>query len=171
MNLKWTFLKDSYWYVPTQYLPALQMNANDAVPTQMIDQTVWQITDYKYGYFWGNCAALLYENENPSEQTLSGFRFAGSVTPDGKVHISFMPINELGAAMSTVGTGNMMKDNGEWVFTMQMGSGISDLVVHWANMEQTKEGDSSWEKLPGTDYSVSELLEAAGIASPVATEN
>ncbi len=167
MNSKWNFLKDSYWYVPTAFLPALQMNATDAEPTQMIDQTVWQITDYKYGYFWGNCAALLYENENPESQTLSGFRFAGSVTPDGKVQISFMPISELGAVMSTVGTGNMIKDDGEWVFNMQMESGITDLVVHWANMEETKEGESSWEKLPGTEYSVPELLEAAGIPATV----
>ncbi|MBL4707644.1 MAG: hypothetical protein JKY48_04300 [Flavobacteriales bacterium] len=162
MNNKWNFLKGTYWYVPQEYLPATKMGGNDTEPTLMIDQTVWQITGYKDGYFWGNCAVLMYQASDSSDEQPSSMRLIGSVTPDGSVQISFMPLNQLGAAMSTSGWGKMTKQNDQWVFEMQMASGTTDLYSHWALMHLTTEGEPSWHKLPGIDYSVPELLEAAG---------
>lgn len=161
MEQQWNNLSGSYWYVPDQFLPALQMNATDTVPTSMIDQTVWQITGYRDGYFWGNCAALLYA-AGTEPGTPAGMRMVGSVTPTGQVYISFMPISQLGAAMSTLGIGCMKEKAGQWVFEMQMTSGVTDIVAHWADMAQTKEGDPSWDQLPGTTYSVPDFLAAAG---------
>lgn len=162
MNDKWSFLQSSYWCVPEQYLPALRMGGKDTDPTLMVDQTVWQITDYRDGYFWGNCAVLVYEKGGSSDGQPDSMRFVGSVTPDGSVQITFMPQKLLGAARSTSGWGKMTKQNGQWVFEMQMSSGVTDLYSHWAYMHSTKEGDPTWNKLPGLDYSVTELLEAAG---------
>ncbi|MBL4704969.1 MAG: hypothetical protein JKY54_10635 [Flavobacteriales bacterium] len=162
MPKQWEFLKDSYWYVPVAYLPALQISADGSPPTPMVDQTLWHITDYKYGYFWGNSAALLYEEGTSPTDPPSASRLVGTITPQGKVQITFMPFNQLGPAMSTVGIGIMEESRKEWVFEMQMSAGITELVVHWAQMLPTKEGDPSWEQLPGTEYSVPEFLKAAG---------
>lgn len=151
----------TYWYVPITFLPAMQMNATDGTPMQMTDQTVWQITGYKDGYFWGNCAVLIYETGTSPVNPPGSFRIAGSVTPEGNVQMSFMPLIELGASMSTSGWGKIIREK-ETVFEMQMGSGVTDIVVHWALMAQTAEGEPSWNQLPGTGYSVPEFLQAAG---------
>lgn len=162
MKVTRDFLKNTYWYVPTKWLLAIQMAPDSGKITEMIDQTVWYITDYKEGYFWGVCAALLYQKGEETELTPSSFRLSGSVTTDGKVLISFMPINQLGAIINTVGFGEMKNKEDAWVFEMQMASGSSDLTTHWAFMEQTQPNDSSWKRLPGTNYSVDEFLAAAG---------
>jgi len=162
MTSQWNFLAGTFWYVPITFLPAVQMSATETTPTFMIDQTVWQITGYRDGYFWGNCAALLYEEGTTPVADPEAFRIVGTVTPEGNVLMSFMPINQLGASMSTTGWGRIKKEQGSLVFEMQMASGMTELAAHWAYMDQTKEGEASWEKLPGTDYSVPEFLEAAG---------
>jgi hypothetical protein len=162
MNEQWQFLANSYWFVPTMYLPAFQMSAADTAPVPMTDQTVWQITTYQNGYFWGNCAVLLYPNGTVPEEAPSARRLLGTITPDGNVQITFMPLNKLGAAMSTAGWGRMQQQNGVWTFEMQMSSGVSSLVAHWAYMYPTQEGEPSWNQLPGTDYDVPGFLEAAG---------
>jgi len=161
MNEKWKFLEGSYWYVPTQYLPATQMGATDSEPNFMIDQTVWQITSYRDGYFWGNCVALIYaKGEEPGAP--NGLKMIGSITPDGSVQISFMQMNQLGAATSISGWGKMVKQHYDWAFEMQMSSGLNVLTSHWASMYSTIEGAPSWNKLPGVEYSVPAFLEAAG---------
>lgn len=161
MNNKWDFLNGTYWYVPEQYLPATQMGGNDTEPVMNVDQTVWQITGASNGYFWGNCSALMYPvGTTPGEPTAR--RMVGSVTPDGTVQISFLSINDLGLAMSISGWGKMVEQKGAWTFEMQMASGTTDIYSHWAFMKSTTEGDASWDKLPGADYSVPEFLEAAG---------
>jgi hypothetical protein len=45
---------------------------------------------------------------------------------------------------------------------MQMGTPAgSNQLFHWANMMQTCEGDASWDKLPGVNYSVPGMLDGA----------
>lgn len=161
MNEEWNFLKGTYWYVPALYLPATQMGPTDTEPILMIDQTVWQITDYQNGYFWGNCAVVVYPHGEEAGEP-GNFRMIGTVTPDGRVQISFMQMNTLGAATSISGWGKMVKIDEEWTFEMQMASGGTTLTSHWAFMYSTKEGEPSWDKLPGVEYSVPEFLEAAG---------
>lgn len=158
----WGFLKGTYWYVPDSYLPALQMNTDATAPMRMIDQTVWQILGCENGYLWGNCAALIYEEGTTPTSNPTGLRMQGSITPTGGVQISFMPINPIGAAMSISGWGNMCLQQKEWAFEMQMSSGVTALVSHWAYMRRTQEGDLSWKTLPGTEYSVPDFLTAAG---------
>lgn len=155
-------LTSTYWYVRTEYLPALQMSATDTEPTSTIDQTVWQITGSKDGYFWGNCAVLMYDAGTTPTDPPEGLRLVGSILLDGTVHITFMPINLIGAAISTIGMGKMKETESGWAFEMQMSSGMTELAVHWAFMYETKEGEESWNKLPGTDYSVPDFLAAAG---------
>jgi len=159
---QWNFLAGTYWYVPEPFLPALQMDAEDGTPVWMTDQTVWQITGSKESYFWGNCAALIYETGTTPDAAPVSFRFVGSVTPDSAVYLSFMPIGKLAAARSITGIGLLKEKVGYWFFEMQMSSGVTDLTAHWALMAETKAGDTSWDQLPGTTYSVPDFLSAAG---------
>lgn len=161
-NHNWSFLKDTYWYVPVNYLLALQMSAEDTTPTRMVDQTVWQIVGYEQGYLWGNAAILLYEEGTTPSNAPTGMQMLGTVTPNGQVQITFMPINPIGAAIGTSGWGNMRMQKESWAFEMQMSSGTTELLSHWAYMWMTQKGELSWRKLPGTEYSVPEFLKAAG---------
>lgn len=161
MQSDWNFLAGTYWFVPATYLPALSLDATEGTPVWMIDQTVWEITGSSGGYFWGNCAVLMYQEGTEPDTAPGGYRFAGSITPEGNVQMSFMPLVTLGAALSTSGWGRIVGKS-QYAFEMQMATGFTDVVIHWAFMEQTREGDPSWEKLPGVDYSVPDFLAAAG---------
>lgn len=167
MTQPWQWLAQTYWYVPERFLAAPQLDPAGGPPVWMVDQTVWQIEDCRHGYFWGNTAILLYgQGDDPSTQRVMGRRLAGSLTPEGSVQMSFMPETRRGASQATVGTGRFRRDAaGLWAFEMQMGTGATDLVVHWADMLQCRPGDAAWDRLPGTPYSVPELLAAAGFAS------
>ncbi|MEN9867690.1 MAG: hypothetical protein RL748_3280, partial [Pseudomonadota bacterium] len=50
---QWAWLTDTYWYVRTPDLPALQLDPEDNLLSWLVDQTVWHISGYKNGYFWG----------------------------------------------------------------------------------------------------------------------
>ncbi len=126
----------------------------------------WRPQPTQLPYFWGNTAILLYERgEDPGDQRVMGRRLAGSLTPEGSVQMSFMPETRRGASQATAGTGRCRRRDGAWAFEMQMGTGATDLGVHWADMLQCQPGDPAWERLPGTPYSVPDLLAAAGFGS------
>jgi len=56
---RWNWLKNTYWYVPAPNLPAFLFDADREELTPVLDQTVFHITDYRDGYFWGRTVALL----------------------------------------------------------------------------------------------------------------
>jgi hypothetical protein len=87
------------------YLPAMQLEAGSIAPTHMTDQTVWQITGYSDGYFWGNCAVLIYPADGVPTAAPQPRRMLGSITPDGAVQISFMNTGTLAAATAIQGWG------------------------------------------------------------------
>lgn len=160
----WDFLADTYWYVTYPDLPALQFSPDDNVLTWKGDQTVWHISGYKNGYFWGVSSALVFdEGDNSSKRGQSpGLRsMVGTVTASGQVQITFVRSSRRGDSIIT-GFGQMAKVDGQWAFQMQMtASSSDDQTLHWANMMQTKEGEESWDKLPGVDFSVPGMLEGA----------
>src|SRR3954469_6655359 len=57
----WSWLADTYWCVPRPDLPALQLDPEDNVLSWLVDQTVWHISGYQSGYFWGVTGALTYD--------------------------------------------------------------------------------------------------------------
>ncbi len=84
----------------------------------------------------------------------------GTVTANGQVQISFIGNRRIQETIT--GFGQMSKLEEQWVFQMQMATpSSSNTTLHWANMMQTKEGDPSWEKLPGVNCSVPDMLEGA----------
>ena len=163
MTTNWNWLEDTYWCVPPVSLPALRFDQGDNALTWLVDQTVWHITGYRDGYFWGVNAALLREageeapERGPGSQP-RGFTMLGSVTPEGSVHLTFMPSS---GGSPTIGLGRIAPFEAGQSFEMQMSTGAgSKTTAHWAYMVQVRPGDPSWDSLPGFDgWSVDKMLE------------
>src|SRR5215467_3693807 len=82
----WSFLNDSFWYVPEANIKAI-LTAPNSPPLPITDQTVFFIEKYVDGYFWGITAVQL-TNIAPK---LICFQLVGSVTPEGQVNLTFTP--------------------------------------------------------------------------------
>lgn len=156
---RWSWLAEdggTYWYVPDDNLLAFQWGADTPQsPTAIDDQTVWHIERYENGYFFGPVAAQFTGYPRTCQYA------TGSVTPDGRVYMSFTSVQQipLGTPSVTTGIGKMVRADGEWTFNMQMASGSSDTyVTHWAFMLQCTPDDPCWTDLPGTDLSLSALI-------------
>jgi hypothetical protein len=160
----WDFLADTYWYVTPPDLPALQFSPDEHVLAWRGDQTVWHISGSRSGYFWGVTSALTFELDEADGKRAGRPRqlsLVGTVTAGGQVQITFIRGKRLSESVTT-GFGQMVRVGEEWAFQMQMSTASGEeQLLHWANMRQTKEGDASWQKLPGVDRSVPEMLEGA----------
>ncbi len=166
---RFRWLVDSYWYVQTPDLPALRFDPDSGQLDWLVDQTVWHIQGYTNGYFWGVTAALLYEagSEVPKHGLRARRRHAtmlGTVTPEGRVHITLLQGSD--AASAVVGIGTLTEHQGVPSFEMQMSTGQDSRVLHWAYMLPVKEGEPSWESLPGVHMSVPEFLKDATSPKP-----
>jgi len=161
----WNWLADTYWYVRQPDLPALQLDPDGNALSWLVDQTVWHISGYKNGYFWGVTAAVTYNagEEQPShgpKTRIGQLTMLGTVLPNGQVQITFFPGRN--GSSPTIGFGQMVKVGEAWAFEMQMSTDRGDnRLLHWANMVETHEGEASWNQLPGLDLSVPEMLAGA----------
>lgn len=158
---KWQWLKGTTWYVPTNNLPAyLYYPArNRLVPVS--DQTVYTITGYRNGYFWGRTAAQLGDND------ITCMSLVGSVTPEGKVYLTFTSYPYTNGVMPTIGTGTMTYKNGQWTMENQMSTGSDSAQVgHWAYMVEAVRGSAAWNSLPGSGMSVPDFMEPCRDAAP-----
>lgn len=160
----WQLLSDTYWYVTSPDLPALQFSPGDSALSWQVDQTVWHIAGYKNGYLWGVASVVTFDPSDKNggqvgrPQHLS---LVGTVTGDGLVQITFLRGSNLTESI-TVGVGRMIQVEGGWAFQMQMSTASGEnRLLHWANMRQTKPGDASWRHLPGVDSSVEDMLKGA----------
>ncbi|MEW6732811.1 MAG: hypothetical protein AB1489_15905 [Acidobacteriota bacterium] len=151
----WKWLEDTYWYCPADCMLATQAKRNNTFEW-VIDQTVWYISGYKDGYFWGVTSVLLTPvGDEPDPKSKNDMTFFASITPEGQVHITFVQ----SAVTTTVGTGRVTVHQGKQSFEMQMSSGPgAGLVVHWAYMMQIEHGDPEWKNLPGVGVSVEDMI-------------
>lgn len=155
------WLIGTYWYCAAETVPAIRTQSRTSLEAVQ-DQTVWWITGARHGYFWGAGSALVTPaGQVPDVAQKGDFTFYGSITPDGRVHITFfLP------AGSTVGTGILVVHHGQVAFEMQMSSGNpNSLVVHWAYMLQVTSSDPAWNDLPGTQGATMEDL-LVGLEAP-----
>jgi hypothetical protein len=143
---------NSTWIVPPQTL--LSYLYNNGVVTPASDQTVWVLSTYNQGYFFG-------ESYTAIDNSILSDRFLiGSVTTDGKVLITFYS----GTSTSTdlvSGVGTLSaKSSGQCSFTMQMNSGQNGVsgLIHWSYMIPVNPGDYYYEHLPGTNMTVPQFL-------------
>ncbi len=59
-NNAWDWLADTWWYVPTVYLPALEYQPSAEQPyVWLSDQTLWHLEMYRTGYVTGRVWAKL----------------------------------------------------------------------------------------------------------------
>jgi len=161
---QWSWLRDTYWYVPPENLPALQFAPDENTLAWLIDQTVWHISAFQNGYFWGSSATATLPAGNKSSQEASSvkpvsFSMVGSITPEGRVYITFIPGRASSSRPATTGVGRAVPHNNNWSLEMQMSTGSSKTTAHWAYMTQVKPEDPSWKSLPGVGISVPQMLQ------------
>lgn len=52
---RWAWLKGTTWICPVEGIPGFTISQGQII-VPVIDQTVYQLTDYQNGYFWSRCA-------------------------------------------------------------------------------------------------------------------
>jgi hypothetical protein len=151
---RWSWLAGTYWYVPPMNLPAVLYNSSTGALIPVRDQTVFQITGYRAGYFWGKAVTQLGPL-SPSTSTM-----IGSVTPEGKVLLTFTTTSTNSSPSITEGFGIMTRKFKQWTMENQMFTSPSDTsqIGHWAYMLQTRLGMRSWKSLPSAGVSVPTFL-------------
>ncbi len=152
---RWSWLAGSYWYVPSRNLPAVIFDGSKGTLIPVSDQTVFQITGYREGYFWGKSVT-----EVDSSSSVSGKSLVASVTPQGRVLLTFS-LTSSGSSSSVIyGYGTMQRKDGRWTMANQTfpSSSQGSLFGHWAYMVQTHPGLPSWNSLPGAGISVPAFL-------------
>ncbi len=151
---RWSWLANTYWYVPTSNLCAVLFNSATGSVQPVSDQTVFHITNYGDGYFWGESVTQLGSSSASTASML------GSVTPEGKVLLTFTTTSTNSSPFITEGYGTMIRKYGQWTMENQMFTSPSDTlqIGHWAYMLQTHPGMASWYSLPGADVSVPAFL-------------
>ncbi len=153
----WSWLENTYWYVPTDGLVAIETSLADQSHNPVTDQTVWHITNYSDGYFWGDQVVKLSSSDD-----FLCMQLVGSITPEGDIQMTFtfdLPQNAPPILNSEVtGLGTMRRDTGQWKAEMQMTTGITTLVTHWAYMTQCREGQDCNQQLPGVPIPLQDFL-------------
>ena len=157
----WTWLKGTTWYVPTNNLPAYVYTPTNNRLVPVSDQTVYTITGYRNGYFWGRTASQLGDGDVTCKSLV------GSVTPEGKIYLTFTDYPYTEGVEPTIGTGTMTLKNGQWTMENQMSTGMASVQVgHWAYMVQALRGSEAWNALPGVNTSVPEFMKPCLRAAP-----
>ena len=157
----WSWLNGTTWYVPTNGLPAYAYTPSQNQLTVLQDQTVYNITGYRNGYFWGRTAAKL------GNAAITCKSLVGSVTPEGQIYLTFTDFPYTAGVMPTIGIGGMVRKGKQWTMANQMSTGSSTLQIgHWAYMLQTRPGTASWYSLPGVNMSVPDFMAPCVNAAP-----
>lgn len=157
--------KNSTWIVPPQTLLAYTYDNASFAP--VIDQTVWVISKYNQGYFFGQSYTAI------DIDTLSQRYLIGSVTSEGKIYITFYSGTSNSTDLVTgIGTLNV-KSSGQCSFLMQMNSGQNGVsgLAHWSYMIPVKPGDFFYNNLPGTKMSVPQFLAQFDISSGIVEDH
>ncbi|HEY3909573.1 MAG TPA: hypothetical protein VGM07_06755 [Stellaceae bacterium] len=163
---RWQWLARTYWYVPAEYLLAIASSPALKAPVPVSDQTVYYISHFAGGYFWGTTAVSYTRTSGaPASDAVSCLQLVGSVTPEGAVHLTFTPLGSKSApsgstSQSTVGVGTMTRQRYQWTMENQMSTVAvgSLLLSHWAYMYQCKPSEPCFAELPGVGVSVPDFL-------------
>jgi len=151
---RWSWLANTYWYVPPMNLPAVLYNSSTGTLIPVSDQTVYHITGYREGYFWGDAVSQLGSSSSSSSTLI------GSVTPEGRVLLTFTVTSTNSSPSVTEGFGKMQRKFGQWTMENQMFTAPNETlqIGHWAYMLQTRPGMPSWNSLPSAGVSVPVFL-------------
>jgi autotransporter-associated beta strand protein len=125
-------LTNSNWYVPVPYLISYLSNDKSFVvpgPIALGDQTLWALGTADHGVFTGTSSATLSNGQITSSSEMD---MRGVVTNGGQIIIEFIPTTSGG--VTTIGVGQMREIGGVPLMEMQMITGGSLLLTHWAYM-------------------------------------
>lgn len=121
-------LSNTQWYVPAENMLAYLASSTDLSQTVAVpDQTIWSLGEVVNGQFTGTSEA---EFKLGSATFTSSNTMNGIVTDSGQVRILFTD----SGSPTTVGIGQLRDIAGTTYFEMQMISGGSAYVTHWAYM-------------------------------------
>ena len=121
-------ISNSNWYVPAPNLLAYGTSGvSFANPFAVGDQTLWALGTSTNGVFTGTSSATLAIGP---AVTTSSMTIQGTVTDSGQVTMLF----NNGAGLTTVGLGVMQQVGGVTTMEMQMITGDTMMVTHWAYM-------------------------------------
>ena len=124
-----TAISNTNWYVPVpQLLAYAAPTTGFSNPIPIGDQTLWSLGASTNGSFTGTSSAQLAIGSNIS---ISNSTIQGFVTTSGQITMVFTPTS---GGVTTVGLGQMRTINGVAQMEMQMITGQSLLVTHWAYM-------------------------------------
>lgn len=122
-------ISNSHWYVPVANMLAYGSSGTSfANPFPVGDQTLWTLGTSTNGVFSGSSSAELAVGPitTPSSMTVQGV-----VTTAGQITMLF---TDPSTGLVTVGLGMMREVDGVNAMEMQMITGTSLLVTHWAYM-------------------------------------
>jgi hypothetical protein len=161
---RWQWLEDTFWYVPSDHLLALASSPTRRSPLPVSDQTVYHIVGYSGGYFWGPTAVTYEPPGGSGNSGPSCLQLVGSVTPEGKVHLTFtlVPTGTTTSSSNppTVGIGMMTRKQAAWTMENQMSTVAvgNVLLTHWAYMFACRRYEACFTDLPGSGLSIPEFL-------------
>lgn len=132
--------RDTYWYVPKQYLLAYQNVPGPSPAVAVSDQTVWHFTKVNRGFLLGCSYRSI---DGGGSWTTSSI--IGSVAPNNQILFGFY------ADLVTVGSGTLVTTGGQSYFLMQVSTAPAiNGLTHWAYMAKAKRNSRPWKSLPGT---------------------
>ncbi len=122
-------ISNTNWFVPVpQLLAYASPSTSFANPIPIGDQTLWTLGTSTNGVFTGTSNAQLAIGPVLSTSVST---IQGTVTPSGQITMVFTPV---GGGTTTIGLGQMQSRGGSTQMEMQMITGSSLLVTHWAYM-------------------------------------
>jgi autotransporter-associated beta strand protein len=130
-DTRWdSLLSNSYWYVPVPYLIAYASgNSSQTINTIPIgDQTLWALGTASHGVFSGSTEATFAIGSTAGAPTSASMQ--GIVTESGQIRIAFTS----SGSPTVIGVGQMREISGVPLMQMQMITGSSFLITHWAYM-------------------------------------
>ena len=130
-DTRWdSLLSNSYWYVPVPYLIAYASgNSSQTINTIPIgDQTLWALGTASHGVFSGSTEATFAIGSTAGAPTSASMQ--GIVTESGQIRIAFTS----SGSPTVIGVGQMREISGVPLMQMQMITGSSLLITHWAYM-------------------------------------
>ena len=130
-DTRWdSILSNTNWYVAIPNLVAYASgNRSDITnPFAIGDQTLWSLGTVTNGSFTGTSAASFAIGPTVTPPTFSGMH--GLVTEAGQIRIEFTSLE----SATIIGIGQMREIGGVPLMEMQMITGTSLLVTHWAYM-------------------------------------
>jgi|GEM_PF-1007223 hypothetical protein len=147
----WKWLVGTTWCVPEVNSSAYKYIVKTDQMEKVGFQTVYEVTGYDFGAFWGRSGSFI------DGHILYNALFC-TVTPDGKILMSFRPyLSTLAATVS--GYGQMLRKAGQWTMQNQMFQvGFGDTLGQWAHMIQTRPGTKNWESLAVANMSVPDFM-------------